>query len=306
VIYSCRAQKKAERQAKLRREWEQLKISKYQGINLYIKNIEDEVDEERLRKEFSPFGTIKSCKIMADDKGNSKGFGFVCFEAPEESQRAIAEMNNRILPGLSKPLYVALHESKELRRQKLSNAFKGLRSPQGTPGTTPLYTGQPVYYPGGNLAQGFVYPQQMIPSMPHGWQPQYPMHSYPASSQGSNSTATRGGAGRGVGGAKARRNPNPQPAAQADPLPWRYSIEQIKQLPQEQQKLFIGEQLYPVIATEHPQLAGKITGMFLDSGWGVDELFGLLMDVKKLNEKVEDAISVLERAEVEGTNSEAV
>jgi len=68
VLYCCRAQKRAERDAKLRKEWEQLKISKYQGINLYIKNIEDEIDEERLRKEFSAFGVIKSCKIMLDEK----------------------------------------------------------------------------------------------------------------------------------------------------------------------------------------------------------------------------------------------
>jgi polyadenylate-binding protein len=125
VLYCCRAQKKAEREARLKKEWEQLKISKYQGINLYIKNIEDDIDEERVRKEFSAYGTIKSCKIMTDEKGTSKGFGFVCFSAPEESQRAINEMNGRILPGCSKPLYVALHEPKELRRQKLTlNALK--------------------------------------------------------------------------------------------------------------------------------------------------------------------------------------
>lgn len=129
VLHCCRAQKKAEREARLRKEWEQLKISKYQGINLYIKNIEDEIDEERLKKEFSAFGTIKSCKIMSDEKGASKGFGFVCFSAPEESQRAINEMNGRILPSCAKPLYVALHEPKELRRQKLTlNALKVFKS----------------------------------------------------------------------------------------------------------------------------------------------------------------------------------
>jgi len=336
TLYCCRAQKKSEREAKLRKEWEQLKISKYQGINLYIKNIEDELDEERLRKEFAAFGSIKSCKVMVDEKTSSKGFGFVCFSTPEEAQRAIGEMNGRILPGCQKPLYVALHEPKEIRRQKLTlSAFKGLRGamPQGAPGTAALYTpqpGQPVYYQGGNLSQGFVYPQQMMPSMPRGWQPQYPV---PYSNNvgvmprgGASATSNRGG-GRGgagtvrggaAGGSATGRGGNrrggqqvpAQPdAAQAPPLE-NYSLTQVKQYPVEQQKLLIGERLYALISPIQPVLAGKITGMFLESGWSIDELYSLLTDEGKLTEKIDDAINVLERAQQgqvdEGDNDEGV
>lgn len=62
-----RAQKKAERQQELKRKFEQYKIermNRYQGVNLYVKNLDDTIDDERLRKEFSVFGTITSAKVV--------------------------------------------------------------------------------------------------------------------------------------------------------------------------------------------------------------------------------------------------
>lgn len=66
-LYVGRAQKKAERQQELRRKFEQLKmerLNRYQGVNLYVKNLDDSIDDERLRKEFSPFGNITSAKVI--------------------------------------------------------------------------------------------------------------------------------------------------------------------------------------------------------------------------------------------------
>lgn len=34
-----------------------------QGVNLYIKNLDDTIDDEKLRKEFAPFGSITSTKV---------------------------------------------------------------------------------------------------------------------------------------------------------------------------------------------------------------------------------------------------
>lgn len=36
----------------------------HQGVNLYVKNLDDGIDDERLRKEFAPFGTITSAKVL--------------------------------------------------------------------------------------------------------------------------------------------------------------------------------------------------------------------------------------------------
>ena len=77
-IYVGRAQKKAERQAELKEKFERMKmerINRYQGVNLYVKNLDDIIDDERLRKEFSQFGTITSAKVcLAFNKISSLNF----------------------------------------------------------------------------------------------------------------------------------------------------------------------------------------------------------------------------------------
>jgi polyadenylate-binding protein len=68
-LYVGRAQKKHEREEELRKQYEQArmeKASKYQGVNLYIKNLADDIDDEKLRDIFSTYGTITSAKVMRD------------------------------------------------------------------------------------------------------------------------------------------------------------------------------------------------------------------------------------------------
>lgn len=69
-LYVGRAQKKHEREEELRKSYEaarQEKASKYQGVNLYIKNLNDDVDDEKLRSMFAEFGPITSAKVMRDN-----------------------------------------------------------------------------------------------------------------------------------------------------------------------------------------------------------------------------------------------
>ena len=123
TIYVGRAQKKAERQTELKKKFEAMKLermNRYQGVNLYVKNLDDTIDDERLRQEFSPFGTITSAKVMTEE-GRSKGFGFVCFSSPEEATKAVTEMNGRII--VAKPLYVALAQRKEDRKAHLASQY---------------------------------------------------------------------------------------------------------------------------------------------------------------------------------------
>ncbi|XP_059424600.1 polyadenylate-binding protein 1-like [Carassius carassius] len=117
-VFVGRAQKRRERQTELKKRFQQIQqehIMRCQGVNLYVKNLSDSVDSERLFREFSPYGNITSAKVMTDG-GRSRGFGFVCFSSPEEATRAITEMNCRVIE--SKPIYVALAQRK-MDRQAL-------------------------------------------------------------------------------------------------------------------------------------------------------------------------------------------
>ncbi|XP_011761906.1 polyadenylate-binding protein 4 isoform X4 [Macaca nemestrina] len=188
IIFVGRAQKKVERQAELKRKFEQLKqerISRYQGVNLYIKNLDDTIDDEKLRKEFSPFGSITSAKVMLED-GRSKGFGFVCFSSPEEATKAVTEMNGRIVG--SKPLYVALAQRKEERKAHLTNQYMqrvaGMRAlpanailNQFQPAAggyfvpaVPQAQGRPPYYTPNQLAQMRPNPRWQQGGRPQGFQ----------------------------------------------------------------------------------------------------------------------------------------
>ncbi|XP_041448992.1 polyadenylate-binding protein [Drosophila obscura] len=123
-LYVARAQKKAERQQELKRKFEELKKKRHDsvfGVNLYVKNLDDTIDDERLRKEFSLYGTITSAKVMTDEEGRSKGFGFVCFISPNEATCAVTELNGRVIG--SKPLYVALAQRKEERKAHLASQY---------------------------------------------------------------------------------------------------------------------------------------------------------------------------------------
>jgi len=280
------------------------RISRYQGINLYIKNLEDDIDEERLKKEFSTFGVIRSAKIP-DDKGNSKGFGFVCYTSAEEAQNAINEMNNRILQGCSKPLYVALHEPKEIRRTKLAqrHAARKIRMNPPSAAANPPIPYQ--FYGNGNVPASYVYPpptQQLLPRQRAAPSPAWPQPS--AYTKPAYSVPTSAPPNRHVPGlARAHpggRGPHPGPQRRPPvpggngeqvtaPLPMESTLALILTYPLEHQKLLLGEQLFPLILKVDPLLAGKITGMLLDSGWTVEELYSLVGDEGKLRAKIDEA-----------------
>ncbi|CAA2971328.1 polyadenylate-binding 2-like [Olea europaea subsp. europaea] len=177
--YVGKAQKKSEREQELKSRFEQSAkeaVDKYQGVNLYIKNLDDSIDDNKLKELFSEFGTITSCKVMQDTGGTSRGSGFVAFSTPEEASRALSEMNGKMV--ISKPVYVALAQQKEERRARLQVQFSQMRPIAMPPSISPrmaMYPpsgpgiGQQLFYgqaPPALIPQaGFGYQQQLVPGM---------------------------------------------------------------------------------------------------------------------------------------------
>ncbi|KAF8405191.1 hypothetical protein HHK36_010091 [Tetracentron sinense] len=69
------------------------------GANLFVGNLDPDVDEKLLYDTFSAFGVIvTNPKIMRDpETGNSRGFGFISYDSFDTSDAAIEAMNGQYL-----------------------------------------------------------------------------------------------------------------------------------------------------------------------------------------------------------------
>lgn len=114
-----RAMQRHEREEEIRQQYEASRLkrlAKYSGTNLYIKGLDVKIDDDELRNLFAPYGTITSAKVMTDDSGKSRGFGFVCYSNSSEAQQAISEMNNAQVKGNT--LYVTIAQKREHHNTK--------------------------------------------------------------------------------------------------------------------------------------------------------------------------------------------
>lgn len=307
ALYVGRAQKKRERVEELSKQYQADKLDKnpnYQGVNVFIKNLDDSVDDEKLKEEFSPFGNITSAKVMVNDNNVSKGFGFVCFSSPEEAAKAITEMHQRMVCG--KPIYVALAQRKEVRKAQLQQqmeARKQMSLQQQAAHGVPNQFMHPMFFnqgqPGFMPPRGAVNPQMMMQARPgvpppqgqYG-QPMYGMPPFPPQQ------------GRNVGnnGRFYNNNRNNQRNVQ-NSSPYANLVAVLPRYPPEEQKRLLGEELYVKIFN-HPKVnqdaeaAGKITGMML--GLENDEILKILEDDAVFAPRFADAYTAYEDYKQQG------
>ncbi|KAK4688223.1 hypothetical protein P7C73_g1892, partial [Tremellales sp. Uapishka_1] len=94
--------------------------------NVFVKNLDGDITSFFLSDMFSNIGKIISARIMRDDVGKSRGYGFVSFDTPEEAAKAILVMNGARVG--SQTISVTLHEPRKLRPEKIAE-----REAQGLP-----------------------------------------------------------------------------------------------------------------------------------------------------------------------------
>lgn len=311
LLYAQRAQTKAERAAEFAaKAAAPVPAPTVELVNLYIKNLDDTIDDEKLREVFAPFGTITSARVMVDATGRSKGFGFVCFSSPDEATQAVTEMHLKLVG--SKPLYVGLAEKKELRQQRLAERFRNV----GPRGPGPM-GGQPVMYQTPGMQPG-VRPQMGNMQMMQNWarprammgmnRPPMAMNNYmgmyqrPPMMAGARPGMVPGGVRPGPMfrfTPQARNQQAPQQAYTGPPAPeapydpsMPLTAATLAAAAPGMQKQMLGERLFPMIAKFQPELAGKITGMMLEMD--NSEILILLESETQLKSKIDEALRVID------------
>ncbi|KAF8708206.1 RNA recognition motif, partial [Rhizoctonia solani] len=97
--------------------------------NLFCKNLDPEIDSNKLFTHFKPFGQIVSARVMRNDAG--------------QSPAAALQAMNGVFLG-SKQIAVRLHEPKQLRQEKLQQRFSP-RTRSGATSPTPSEGGDSIY-----------------------------------------------------------------------------------------------------------------------------------------------------------------
>nr|KYP32804.1 Polyadenylate-binding protein 2 [Cajanus cajan] len=97
--YVGKAMKKSERLLELKEKYGG--SEKESAANLYVKNLNDSIGDAELKDLFLKFGTITSCKVMQDEKGFSRGSGFVAFSKQREAIQAVTKLFTNEAPHVA-------------------------------------------------------------------------------------------------------------------------------------------------------------------------------------------------------------
>jgi len=326
ALFVDRFQKKRERMALLHSNFERTKRES-KNRNLYVKNIDDDMDNPKLLEIFNTFGPVVSCAVMKHKQtGQPRGFGFVCFRNDADAVRAMNETPHKLVYVISetkqiqlrRPLYVAIAQRKAERRTQLENYFQTLMIQR-------MQLPQLFYPPNMNMnmnmnmgmQQQMMYPQMFKPMPPQiRNNAMYPQQQYMRRPRGSgpggfqgNQTTYRGAGQRGRG--TGFRSQNPQavppvlPAVAAPHGAYRTGMQPnqsitsalINETP-ERAKNILGENLFPLIQKNHPEHAAKVTGMLLEMEPA--EILKLLESPHDLEAKVQEALEVLRMSSMHG------
>ncbi|KDQ18551.1 hypothetical protein BOTBODRAFT_28940 [Botryobasidium botryosum FD-172 SS1] len=150
------------------------------GANLFIGNLDANVDERLLYDTFSAFGVMSTTAKVARDPGSgeSKGYGFVSFTDFESSDAAIESMNGQYL--MNKPVTVQYAFKKDGKGERHGTPAERLLAAQARknnalpanarPPPAPMAFGArpPMGVPGPGMGMGMGMGAGMVPGYPQG------------------------------------------------------------------------------------------------------------------------------------------
>ncbi|KPI84686.1 putative polyadenylate-binding protein 1 [Leptomonas seymouri] len=280
-LYVQRAQPRSERLIALRQKYMQHQSL---GNNLYVRNFDAEFTDADLLELFKEYGNVKSCRVMVSENGASRGFGFVSFSDADEANAALREMNGRMLNG--KPLIVNIAQRRDQRytmlrmqfQQRLQMMMRQMHQQMPFVGDQ---QGRPMRGRGGRQQHGgraqghpMPMPSPQQPQQPHASPPQQPGFATPAKS----------------GFVSATPKHSPGQAPETPPLP-PITPQELDSMSPQEQRAALGDRLFLKVYDIVPELAPKITGMFLEMK--LKDAYDLLNDQKRLEDRVTEALCVL-------------
>jgi polyadenylate-binding protein len=286
----------------------------FNNFNGVIENI----NEEKLQREFVKYGKIINVKIVKDNtSGKSRGFGFVRYDKVEEAVKAVSEMNGKILK--EKELFVVVHQPKERQRlnQNYNQYKKKFSQNRNLGGRNNFISNRSAYIQSNSFISPSPYSTHIYRNAPQRHHLIIPSRSPNLFQTNVSADFTRqsGFSSRPITLRMTQRPINingrtqiiqKQPISQKtvltnisssqrqqnndNPL----TIQQLSQVDSKQQKQLIGERIFPQVQAIEPKLAGKITGMLLEMD--NTELLHLLENKSTLMEKVNEALLILQQS----------
>ncbi|XP_020547855.1 polyadenylate-binding protein 6 isoform X2 [Sesamum indicum] len=103
----------------LRKIWRQAGEPGFRS--LYVKNLDECITEDVLKDKFSEHGKVISAVIMKNEKGKSKGFGFVNFDSHESAKKAMEALHGELIG--SKNLFVGKALEKAERKEHFRQQY---------------------------------------------------------------------------------------------------------------------------------------------------------------------------------------
>ena len=70
-------------------KWRTGNYEKNKDRNLYVRGFDETVTEEQLKEMFSRYGEVEAVKIMRDEHGNGRNFGFVRYVNKDDAEKCI-------------------------------------------------------------------------------------------------------------------------------------------------------------------------------------------------------------------------